>query len=422
MTMEKYNIYEDDYLDKLLSNSKEASIELCNLPTEIKNKAINKIADELSINAEKIVEMNKIDLENGVKKGLNSAYLNRLSLSVEKINSIANDMRKIACLNDPVGEIVESYTHENGIIINKVRVPFGVICAIYESRPNVSVDIACLSLKTGNAVILRGGSEAINSNKILVNIMREAIMDYVNPNAITLVENTDRKLIIDLIQNKKYVDLVVPRGGKGLISNVVNNAKVPFIETGAGNCHIYVDNEVCFDTALKVIINAKVSRPAVCNSIETILINKNIKNDFLSVLKPELDKYNVEIRGCEETRKVINALPATEEDYYEEYNDYIVTIKIVENIDEAIKHINKYSTKHSDAIMTTNKENAEKFLNKIDSACVYVNASTRFSDGGEFGFGAELGISTQKLHARGPMGLREMTTYKYKIYGNGQIR
>lgn len=409
-------------LNNILRLTKDASYKLASLSTNLKNQAINNIANNLDKNINLIIEANKIDLENGKLKGLTDAMLNRLELTDKKIKDIANDMRKISLLKDPIGEIIDTYQHQNGLVINKVRVPFGVICAIYESRPNVSVDIACLSLKTGNAVVLRGGSEAINSNKILVKIMKEAIKDIIDENVITLIEDTDRSIITYLIQNKEYIDLVVPRGGKSLINNVCNNAKVPFIETGAGNCHLYVDDEADFDLALNVIVNAKVSRPAVCNSIETILINQNIANIFLPLLKNKLEEYNVLIKGCGKTRAIIGVEEAKEEDFYREYNDFIVAIKVVEDYKEAINHINKYGTKHSDCIITSNLEKAEYFLNEIDSACVYVNASTRFSDGGEFGFGAELGISTQKLHARGPMGLNEMTTYKYKIYGNGQIR
>lgn len=416
INLSNYNLLE------ILEKVKNASKELNNLSTFEKNKAIIKIAEALVQNSEEILKANKLDLENGKKKNLTSAMLNRLELTEDKLKNIANDMIKISKLNDPVGEVIESYTHANGIKIDKVRVPFGVICAIYESRPNVSVDIACLCLKTSNATILRGGSEAINSNKVLVDTMRNAIKDIINPDVITLIENTDRALVLDLIKAKDYIDLVVPRGGKALIQNVVTNASVPFIETGAGNCHIYVESSADVDKAIKVIINAKVSRPAVCNAIETILIDGKIANEFLPLLTKELDKYNVEIRGCEKCQKIVSVNSATEEDYYKEYNDYIVTIKIVNGLYDAINHINKYGTKHSDAIMTKDMKKAEIFLNNIDSACVYVNASTRFSDGGEFGFGAELGISTQKLHARGPMGLREMTTYKYKIYGDGQIR
>ena len=406
----------------ILKKTKDASKIINILSTELKNQAIINIAEALLLNKKEIIEANEIDIKNAKNNGLTDAMINRLEINESKIISISNDMKKIAQLKDPVGEIIESYRHNNGIVINKVRVPFGVICAIYESRPNVSVDIACLSLKTGNACVLRGGKEAINTNKILVRTMKNAIKDIVDDHVITLIENTDRALVLDLIQCKEYIDLVVPRGGKKLIDHVVNNAKVPFIETGAGNCHIYVDEEVDYNMALQVITNAKVSRPSVCNAIETILVNEKIKEEILPLIQKELGKYCVEIRGCEETKKVISVNEATEEDFYKEYNDYIVAIKVVKDLEEAINHINKYGTKHSDCILTKNMENAEEFLNKIDSACVYVNASTRFSDGGEFGFGAELGISTQKLHARGPMGLREMTTYKYKIYGEGQVR
>lgn len=409
-------------LNNILKKTKDASKIINILSTELKNQAIINIAEALLLNKKEIIEANEIDIKNAKNNGLTDAMINRLEINESKIISISNDMKKIAQLKDPVGEIIESYRHNNGIVINKVRVPFGVICAIYESRPNVSVDIACLSLKTGNACVLRGGKEAINTNKILVRTMKNAIKDIVDDHVITLIENTDRALVLDLIQCKEYIDLVVPRGGKKLIDHVVNNAKVPFIETGAGNCHIYVDEEVDYNMALQVITNAKVSRPSVCNAIETILVNEKIKEEILPLIQKELGKYCVEIRGCEETKKVISVNEATEEDFYKEYNDYIVAIKVVKDLEEAINHINKYGTKHSDCILTKNMENAEEFLNKIDSACVYVNASTRFSDGGEFGFGAELGISTQKLHARGPMGLREMTTYKYKIYGEGQVR
>lgn len=409
-------------LNNLLSNVKKASFDLQLLNTNQKNEMIVNIAKALIENKNIILEANKIDVNNGISKALTNAMINRLELTEDKLLSIANDMMKISNLNDPIGEVIETYNHPNGLVIKKERVPFGVICAIFESRPNVSVDIACLCLKTSNACVLRGGSEAINTNIALVNIMKDAIKDIVNPDVITLIEDTDRALVTELIQSKEYIDLVVPRGGKALINNVVSNSKVPFIETGAGNCHIYVDDECDFSLALKVIVNAKVSRPSVCNAIETILVNKNIKNDFLPLLKEQLDNYNVLIKGCNQSCEIIKAEEATEEDYYKEYNDYIVTLKIVNDVNEAISHINKYGTKHSDCILTKNLNKAELFMNSIDSACVYMNASTRFSDGGEFGFGAELGISTQKLHARGPMGLKEMTTYKYKIYGEGQVR
>ena len=409
-------------LNNILKQTKDAAIELGASARGSRERAVFHIGKAIYRRQNEILEANKIDIENAKINNLTSAMIERLALNEEKISSIAQAMVELAIMEDPLGEIIESYEHPNKMIINKVRVPFGVICAIYESRPNVTIDIACLCIKTGNACVLRGGKEAINTNKAIVKIMKEEISEDINPNVITLIEDTDKNIVLDLIQNKQYIDLVIPRGGKQLIDYVVNNAKVPYVETGAGNCHIYVDEEADFDMALQVITNAKVSRPSVCNAIESILINNNIKEQFLPLLKNKLNKYNVEIRGCDQTLKIIDVKPATEEDFYKEYNDYIVSIKVVNDLDEAINHINNYGTKHSDCIITKNTLKAEQFLNKIDSACVYVNASTRFTDGGEFGFGAELGISTQKLHARGPMALKEMTTYKYKIYGNGQVR
>ena len=409
-------------LSSILEKAKIAKEELIGLDSKIKNEMLMSISNALIENIELIIDANKIDLDNAYNNDMSKAMINRLELDEEKIKSISKDIQKIVLLDDPIGEILEEYKHPNGMIIKKERTSFGVVLAIYESRPNVSVDIACLCLKTSNVCILRGGKEAINTNKVLVDIMKEAIKKYVSVDTITLITDTNRDLVLQLIQSKEYIDLVVPRGGKNLINFVVENSKVPFIETGAGNCHIYVDDECDQDMALNIIVNAKVSKPSVCNAVESILVHDNIKEVFLKKLKNELDIYNVEIRGCEETCKYIDVKKATDEDFYQEYNDYIVTVKVIKDIDLAIKHINKYSTKHSETIVTTNIEKATLFLNKIDSACVYVNASTRFTDGGEFGFGAELGISTQKLHARGPMGLKEMTTYKYKIYGNGEVR
>ena len=409
-------------LNDLLMRTKEASKKIALLTEEQRNKAILNISKNLIKNKTLVLDANAKDIQLAKIKGLSNAMINRLELTDKKIEMIAKDMVKIASLNSPLGEIVETYKHNNGLVINKIRVPFGVIGVIYESRPNVSVDVACLCIKTGNACVLRGGSEAINSNIALVSIIKNSIKEIIDDDVINLIEDTDRNLVLSLIQAKEYVDLVIPRGSSNLINFVVTNAKVPYIETGAGNCHIYIDDDCDYDQALKVIENAKTSKPSVCNAIETILINTNIKDTFLVKLKESMDKNNVLIRGCNETLKFIDVEKATEEDYYKEYNDYIVTVIVVDDLECAIKHINKYGTKHSDCIMTNNIDKAEKFLNEVDSACVYVNASTRFSDGGEFGFGAELGISTQKLHARGPMGLKEMTTYKYKIYGEGQTR
>lgn len=409
-------------LNKLLLNAKIASKEIVKLSNKEVNEIIYKISDNLINNLEYIISENKKDLENGVKSGLSNAMIDRLMIDEKRLTAIANDMKKVADLPDVIDDIIEEYNRPNGLNIKKVRVPFGVICAIFESRPNVSVDIACLALKTKNAVVLRGGKEAINTNKALAKVMREAISGYTDENVVSLIENTDRALVLEILQSKDYIDLVVPRGSKGLIQHVISNAKIPYVETGAGNCHLYVSKEADLDDALRIALNAKVQRPAVCNAIESLLVDEEVAEEFLVRLKAEFDKYNVEIRGCEKTRKYIDAIEATEEDFYEEYDNYIISVKVINGVDEAISHINKYSTKHSEAIITKNMVDAEKFLNEVDSACVYVNASTRFTDGGEFGFGAELGISTQKLHARGPMGLKELTTYKYKIYGNGQIR
>ena len=410
-------------LNDILQKVKIASTKTAILSTEQKNQAIINIANNIVKNSKSIIDANIVDVRKAEAKGISKVMIDRLKLTKDKIKSISADMIKISKLDDPVGEIIETYNHPNNMTINKVRVPFGVICAIYESRPNVSVDIACLCIKTGNACVLKGGSEAINTNVAIVNIIQDSIKDIVDKNAVTLIKSTDRTVVSELIQAKEYIDLVVPRGGKNLINFVVSNSKVPFIETGAGNCHLYVNEESDFEMALKISINAKVSKPSVCNAIETILVDKKIANEFLPKLKEELDKYQVIIKGCNESIKILkNINLATEEDYYQEYNDLIVTLIIVNDVNEAISHINKYGTNHSETIVTNNIKTAEQFLNEINSACVYVNASTRFSDGGEFGFGAELGISTQKLHARGPMGLKEMTTYKYKIYGEGQVR
>lgn len=410
-------------LNDILQKVKIASTKIAILSTEQKNQAIVNIANNIVKNSKSIIDANIVDVRKAEAKGISKVMIDRLKLTKDKIKSISADMIKISKLDDPVGEIIETYNHPNNMTINKVRVPFGVICAIYESRPNVSVDIACLCIKTGNACVLKGGSEAINTNVAIVNIIQDSIKDIVDKNAVTLIKSTDRTVVSELIQAKEYIDLVVPRGGKNLINFVVSNSKVPFIETGAGNCHLYVNEDADFEMALKICVNAKVSKPSVCNAIETILVDKKIANEFLPKLKEELDKYQVIIKGCNESVKILkNIETATEEDYYQEYNDLIVTLIIVNDVNEAISHINKYGTNHSETIVTNNMKTAEQFLNEISSACVYVNASTRFSDGGEFGFGAELGISTQKLHARGPMGLKEMTTYKYKIYGEGQVR
>lgn len=414
-------------LDELIKKgtlAKDASYRLMSADTETKNRALLNIADALVKKSEKIIAANRIDLDNAVKNGTKKAMLDRLMLNEERISSMAEGVRLVSTLPDPIGEITEEWERPNGLKIAKKRVPMGVIAIIYEARPNVTADACALCLKTGNAVILRGGSEAINSNKEIMKIMQEAAYsDGIPDGSINLIEDTSREAAVGLMKLNGYVDMLIPRGGQGLIRSVVENATVPIVETAAGNCHIYVDDECDFDMAEKIIINAKVSRPSVCNAAETLLISEKAAEVFLPKIAAALSQNKVEIRGCEKCRKVLSELKKAEEsDWYTEYNDYIISVKIVKDIDEAIAHINKYNTGHSEAIITNNASHAERFLNEVDAACVYVNASTRFTDGFEFGFGAEIGISTQKMHARGPMGLKELTSVKYIIHGNGQIR
>lgn len=407
-----------DYMSQVL-DARVAANDLKLNTTEEKNNALKAISDALLSNIDSIIEANKIDLENAKINNIAPVMLKRLELTDAKIRSIASDILNIIKLDDPVGKILEERTVSSGLKIQKISVPLGVIAAVYESRPNVSVDIATLCIKSGNACLLKGGKEAINTNKRLVEIMQKAIKDYINPNAVQLIGDNSREVVAKLITLKGYIDLVVPRGSKGLINYVTENTKVPYIETGAGVCHIYVDDEADINMALNIINNAKTSNPAVCNAVECVLVNEKIKNEFLPKLKEMFDG-KVQLNGNKEVKEVIDCNLIT--DYGTEYDDLILDIKIVKDLDEAIAHIEKYGTHHSDAIITTNNDKITKFLNTVDSACVYVNASTRFSDGGCFGMGAELGISTQKLHARGPMALKEMTTYKYKVYGNGQVR
>ena len=409
-------------MDALLNKTKIAQTQLALKSENDINLCLKNIKKALIKNTNFIIEENKKDIDAAQKTGLSSAMIERLTLNENRIYDLAQSIENIISLPFYVGEIIESFTRPNGITINKVRTPFGVVAVIFESRPNVCVDIACLCLKTANACVLKGGKEAINTNKALVQIMQNAIKNIVNKDVITLIESTDRSITDQLITKKQFIDLLIPRGSKGLINYVVSNAKIPYIETGAGNCHLFVDESASLDMALKIAVNAKHQRPSVCNAIENIIVHKNCANKFLPMLYEKFSSLNIEIRGDEQTLKIIPVKPATEEDFYTEYNDYIVSIKIVENIDEAIQHINTHSSKHSESIITENNLNSVKFFNLIDSACVYHNASTRFTDGGEFGFGAEIGISTAKLHARGPMGLKEITTYKYIISGNGQER
>lgn len=408
---------------EIAKNAKSASLKIGNLSCEKKNEALKEIANALIENTDKILAENEIDLKSAKENNIKTSMIDRLRLTKERIKGIAEGVLQVALLNDPIGEVLGMTKRPNGLTIGKKRVPIGVIGIIFEARPNVTVDAACLTLKTGNAVILRGGKEAIRSNIILTDIMRSALLKVGIPeDAINLIHDTDRETAREMMKLNGYIDVLIPRGGAGLIKSVVENATVPVIETGAGNCHIYVDSDADIDMACSILINAKVQRPSVCNACESLLIHKDIATAFIPKAFKALDENGVEIRGCERTKAIYDVKPATDEDYYTEYNDLIISAKIVDNIDEAINHINTHNTKHSESIITKSYDNAQKFLNEIDAAAVYVNASTRFTDGFEFGFGAEIGISTQKLHARGPMGLNELTSTKYIIYGNGQIR
>lgn len=409
-------------LDELLSKVKKASFELLSLDNKIRKECLINMANTILNNQDEILKKNQEDILNAKTNNLSQAMIERLTLNENRIKSLANSIIEVANLNDVVGKNLQTFKRPNGLIIEKIAVPFGVIAAIFESRPNVCVDIASLCLKTANACVLKGGKEAINTNKELVRCMKEAIGQFVDPNCITLIEDINRSTTIELLQKRQYIDLLIPRGGKGLIEYVVNNAKVPYIETGSGNCHLYVNEYADINMALNIAINAKYQRPSVCNSIENIIVDEKIAPLFLPKLYEKFKELNIEMRGCSKTLEIIKVNPATLEDFYTEYNDYIIAIKIVKDIYEAISHINIHSSKHSEAIITNDLKMRDLFLNSIDSACVYHNASTRFTDGGEFGFGQEVGISTQKLHARGPMGINEICTYKYKIYGKGEVR
>ena len=411
-------------LEIMGAKAKEASRFLMTAGSK-KDDALNAIAYALRENSDRIIKANDIDIENGEKAGLTKSLLDRLKLTEERINGMADGVSEVASLADPVGRVLDGRTLKNGLQIEKVTVPMGVIGIIFEARPNVTSDAAALCLKAGSAVILRGGKEAINSNKAIAEIMRDAIEGAGLPrDCVSLVEDITRQSATELMQLSDYLDVLIPRGGAGLIKSVVDNAKVPVIETGVGNCHVYVDKSADVDMAKSIIFNAKTSRPSVCNAIETVLVHKDIAEKALPPIKAELDKMNVEIRGCETTRAILgeSVVSATENDYAIEFLDYILAVKVVESLDDALAHISKYSTGHSESIITSDYESANKFTACVDSAAVYVNASTRFTDGGEFGLGAEIGISTQKLHARGPMGLNELTSSKYIIRGNGQIR
>lgn len=412
------------YIQTLGQQAKEAEIQIAQLSTKVKNEILIKSAKALLNNCQNILDINKEDVEKAKTSGVKDAFIDRLTLTEKRISDMADGLRQIASLNDPVGEFLYGKTLPNGLIIQQKRVPLGVIAIIFESRPNVTADAFGLCLKSGNAVILRGGKEAIKTNIAIVNIFKNILKECgINENAVQIVENTSHEIANELMKAHEYVDVLIPRGSARLINTVINNSTVPCIQTGVGNCHIFVDESAKLDDAVNIIVNAKTQRPGVCNAVETLLIHKNVASSVLPNIGKELQARNVEIRGDETVRQYItNSIPATEEDWATEYEDYIVAIKVVEDLDEVIKHIAKYGTKHSESIITENYSNAQRFLNEVDAAAVYVNASTRFTDGGQFGFGAEIGISTQKLHARGPMGLKELTTTKYVIMGNGQVR
>lgn len=411
-------------LNTMGQKAKKAAFELSRLNVTGKNEALRAAAKALTDNEERILAANAVDIENGVKNNMNQGLLDRLKLTSGRIQTMAEGLLQVADLDDPVGEVLSMKKRPNGLIIGTKRVPLGVIGIIFESRPNVTADAFALCFKTGNAVILRGGSDAIHSNTEIVAIINEALKNVgISYDVLQLITDTDRGLVKELLRMNEYIDVIIPRGGAGLIKMVVENSTVPVIETGTGNCHIFVDESADFDMALDIIENAKTQRIGVCNACESLVIHEKIAKEFIPLVTERLKKHNVEIRGDETARSCDSRIiPASEEDWGCEYLDYIISVKTVSSIDEAVLHINRYNTGHSEAIITNDYEHSQKFLEEIDAACVYVNASTRFTDGFEFGFGAEIGISTQKLHARGPMGLKELTTTKYIVYGNGQVR
>lgn len=403
--------------------AKDASVILAKLKTPEKNRALNACADALEKNMDRVLEVNKKDVEAAVANGIKGAFIDRLTLTEDRVRGMADGLRDVAKLDDPIGEVLYMKTLDNGLIIGQKRVPMGVIGIIFEARPNVTADAFGLCLKAGSATILRGGKEAFGSNTTVVNIFRETLESIGLPaDCVQMVEDASRETATEMMRLNGYIDVLIPRGGAGLIQSVVQNSTVPVIETGTGNCHTYVDESADLDMAVRIVINAKTQRPGVCNACESLLVHEAVADKFIPMVSKALKEKNVEIRGDKKFIDEGGAVPATDDDWGTEYSDLIISARVVKDIDEAIAHIRKYGTNHSECIVTESYTNAQKFLDEVDAAAVYVNASTRFTDGGQFGFGAEIGISTQKLHARGPMGLKEMTTTKYIIYGNGQIR
>ena len=414
----------NEMLNTLGKNARNAEVLVRNLSANEKNEVLLKVAEALTENADTLTAANALDVENGIKNNMPEALVDRLLLTGDRIQGMAEGLRQVAALEDPVGEVLGMKKRPNGLMIGQKRVPLGVIGIIYEARPNVTADAFALCFKTGNVVILKGGSDAIHSNEAIVKCIREVLQEQgITEDAIQLITDTSRETTAEFMKMNQYVDVLIPRGGRGLIKAVVENSTIPVIETGTGNCHTYVDETADLQMAADIIMNAKTQRVGVCNACESVLVHEKVKDEFLPVLARRLQEKQVEIRADEAACELIpGAVHATEEDWGREYLDYILSLKVVSSVEEAISHINQYNTGHSEAIITNNYEHAQKFLDQVDAAAVYVNASTRFTDGFEFGFGAEIGISTQKLHARGPMGLLALTTTKYIIYGNGQIR
>ncbi len=411
------------YLKNLGENAVKAKYEAALLDSETKNKVLNTVAEYIVNEASYIISENQKDIDESIKNNMNKGLIDRLALNESRIKAMSEGVLEVIDLEDPVNRVLDTFERPNGMQLTKVSVPMGVIGIIYESRPNVTLDAFALTFKAGNAVILKGGSDAINSNIAITNTIKKALKACnINENIIQLIEKTDRETTSEFMKMNEYVDVLIPRGGAGLIKAVVNNSTIPVIETGTGNCHVYVDKEADLNMAVEIIYNAKTQRISVCNACESIVVHEDVRKELLPMLAKRLSEKNVELRGDSKTKEVIDCIDATEEDFGKEYLDYILSIKTVNSVEEAVAHINKYNTGHSDCIVTANEETANYFLKGVDSACVYWNVSTRFTDGFEFGFGAEIGISTQKLHARGPMGLKELNSYKYIIVGNGQVR
>lgn len=410
-------------LENMLKAAKEASYELMSKRSDIKDKALAAVALKLDNSRSLIKAENAKDVEYAKSAGLSQAMIDRLILDDRRIDAMITAVNEIKAQTDPVGKVVEGYRRPNGLYITKVKVPLGVVGIIFESRPNVTIDAVALCLKSGNVSVLRGGKEAINSNKCLGRLMKDALKETGLPEAaVNIIEDTDRAVVMEMLKAKDYIDIMVPRGGDSLIKFCTEHSLIPLVKHDAGICHVFIDEFADTDMAVSIAVNAKCQRVGVCNAMETLLVHQNIASKVLPLLEKAYAEYNVELRGCERTQKVIKCVPATEEDWKTEYLDYILSIKVVDGLDDAVSHINKYGSQHSESIVTENYTNSERFLDMVDAAAVYVNASTRWTDGGEFGLGAEIGISTQKLHCRGPMGADDLTTTKYRIYGSGQIK